>query len=340
MLEPDGVAVFVTPNRLTLGRPDEIIDPYHHVEFDAGELRALCERFFAAVAVRGLFGSERYMELFDEERRKLDRLLRLRSAASAPRRPGRAAPAALRPDAAALPACGRPAGGRDRAGRLPPARRRPRRRARPRRGLLVAQTAVMRACVWCGAPLEQSAVRQLGRIRCAACGAATIDPWPTDEELSSAYGAWYRPESGRRFGVARRRAAAPHAREPGRAAGRDRPARARPRRRRRRRHADRRAGPARACGHRARARGRPRGPAPRADRGDGRRVGGGRVLALARASARAGGGDPPRGAPARARRCRGRGGARRREPAGAGVRRSLAAPGPAAASGPSHRRAR
>ena len=60
---------------------------------------------------------------------------------------------------------------------------------------------VMRACVWCGAPLEQSAVRQLGRIRCAACGAATIDPWPTDEELSGAYGAWYRPESGRRFGV-------------------------------------------------------------------------------------------------------------------------------------------
>ena len=27
VLEPDGVAVFVTPNRLTLGRPDEIIDP-------------------------------------------------------------------------------------------------------------------------------------------------------------------------------------------------------------------------------------------------------------------------------------------------------------------------
>ena len=77
VLEPDGVAVFVTPNRLTLGRPDEIIDPYHHVEFDAGELRALCERCFGAVAVRGLFGSERYMELFDEERRKLDRLLGL-----------------------------------------------------------------------------------------------------------------------------------------------------------------------------------------------------------------------------------------------------------------------
>ncbi len=42
----DGVAVFVTPNRLTLGRPDEIIDPYHYVEFDHAELGRLCERSF------------------------------------------------------------------------------------------------------------------------------------------------------------------------------------------------------------------------------------------------------------------------------------------------------
>ena len=71
----DGVVVFVTPNRLTLGRPDEIIDPYHHVEFDADELEALCGRSFGSVAVMGLLGSRRYMELFDEERRQLDRLL-------------------------------------------------------------------------------------------------------------------------------------------------------------------------------------------------------------------------------------------------------------------------
>jgi SAM-dependent methyltransferase len=77
VLEPDGVALFVTPNRLTLGRPDEIIDPYHHVEFDAAELLALCERHFARVEVRGLFGSERYLELYAEERARLDRLLAL-----------------------------------------------------------------------------------------------------------------------------------------------------------------------------------------------------------------------------------------------------------------------
>lgn len=77
VLEPDGAAVFVTPNRLTLGRPDEIIDPYHYVELDPDELRDLCARSFRRVEIRGLVGSDAYMELFREERAKLDRLLRL-----------------------------------------------------------------------------------------------------------------------------------------------------------------------------------------------------------------------------------------------------------------------
>jgi SAM-dependent methyltransferase len=77
VLAPGGVAIFVTPNRLTLGRPDEIIDPYHFVEFDHAELGAACRRFFGTVEVRGLFGSPRYMALYDEERHKLDRVLAL-----------------------------------------------------------------------------------------------------------------------------------------------------------------------------------------------------------------------------------------------------------------------
>jgi SAM-dependent methyltransferase len=77
VLEPGGRAVFVTPNRLTFGRPDEIIDPYHCVEFDARELRALCERFFATVQLFGLHGSSRYLALVEAERRELDRLLAL-----------------------------------------------------------------------------------------------------------------------------------------------------------------------------------------------------------------------------------------------------------------------
>jgi SAM-dependent methyltransferase len=76
VLEPGGTAIFVTPNRLTFGRPDEIIDPYHDVEYDQHELRALCERFFDHVELHGLFGSNRYLELIDAQHARLDQLLR------------------------------------------------------------------------------------------------------------------------------------------------------------------------------------------------------------------------------------------------------------------------
>jgi SAM-dependent methyltransferase len=75
VLRPGGVAVFVTPNRLTFARPDEIIDPFHYVEFDARELRDLAARGFGDVEVRGLFGSERHMAFVARERRRLDALL-------------------------------------------------------------------------------------------------------------------------------------------------------------------------------------------------------------------------------------------------------------------------
>lgn len=76
VLEPDGTAVLVTPNRLTFGRPDEIIDPYHHVEYDARELRVLCAERFAQVDIHGLLGSERYLQVVAAERRRLDLALR------------------------------------------------------------------------------------------------------------------------------------------------------------------------------------------------------------------------------------------------------------------------
>jgi SAM-dependent methyltransferase len=75
VLEPGGTAVFVTPNRLTFARPDEIIDPYHYVEYDPRQLAAMCATRFDAVEVHGLFGSARYLELVDEQRERLDRLL-------------------------------------------------------------------------------------------------------------------------------------------------------------------------------------------------------------------------------------------------------------------------
>ena len=75
VVEPGGMAVLVTPNRLTFARPDEIIDPYHYVEFDAAALEALCHPFFASVELRGLFGSARYREIVARELRRLDALL-------------------------------------------------------------------------------------------------------------------------------------------------------------------------------------------------------------------------------------------------------------------------
>jgi SAM-dependent methyltransferase len=66
----------------------------------------------------------------------------------------------------------------------------------------VTAMAVGTRCAWCGAPLDAAARRRAGRTECARCGAATIDPWPTPEELERAYGDWYRPSSGRRFSVA------------------------------------------------------------------------------------------------------------------------------------------
>ena len=77
LVRPGGTAVLSTPNRLTFLRADEIIDPYHEIEFDPDQLRALCEPHFAAVEIHGLFGSARYMEFFRRERAKLDARLRL-----------------------------------------------------------------------------------------------------------------------------------------------------------------------------------------------------------------------------------------------------------------------
>ena len=77
VLRDGGTAIFVTPNRLTFGRPDEIIDPYHYVEYDPRQLAALLEPFFADVEVHGVFGSARQLALVDAEHRRLDKLLGL-----------------------------------------------------------------------------------------------------------------------------------------------------------------------------------------------------------------------------------------------------------------------
>jgi SAM-dependent methyltransferase len=63
------------------------------------------------------------------------------------------------------------------------------------------RSAAPRDCVWCGRPLDVTATPLHGRLRCATCGVATTDPWPTEAELDEAYAGWYRPSSGRFSGV-------------------------------------------------------------------------------------------------------------------------------------------
>jgi SAM-dependent methyltransferase len=76
VLKPGGTAMFVTPNRLTFARADEIIDPYHYREYSPDELRSVCSGVFSHVEISGLFGSPRYLELVDEQKAALDKLLR------------------------------------------------------------------------------------------------------------------------------------------------------------------------------------------------------------------------------------------------------------------------
>ncbi len=52
-------------------------------------------------------------------------------------------------------------------------------------------------CLWCGRSLDGATGRLAGRVRCDGCGVAITFPRPTADELDAAYGAWYRPRSGR-----------------------------------------------------------------------------------------------------------------------------------------------
>jgi SAM-dependent methyltransferase len=64
-------------------------------------------------------------------------------------------------------------------------------------GVIEEAQARVANCAWCGSPLDGTALRLRGRTQCPACGAATTDPWPSEEQLGQAYGSWYWPESGR-----------------------------------------------------------------------------------------------------------------------------------------------
>ena len=54
-------------------------------------------------------------------------------------------------------------------------------------------------CNWCDASLDGGAER-FGRTDCPTCGSATTDPVPDTKSLEEAYGEWYWPSTGGRFG--------------------------------------------------------------------------------------------------------------------------------------------
>ena len=56
VLERPGRAVLVTPNRLTFAVPDEIIDPYHYVEYDPDQFAALCATVLRSCRDQGAGG--------------------------------------------------------------------------------------------------------------------------------------------------------------------------------------------------------------------------------------------------------------------------------------------
>lgn len=229
VLRPEGTAVFVTPNRLTFGRPDEIIDPFHYVEFDRADLRELCRHRFAEVEIRGVFGSDRYMTLFDRERATLERLLRLD-----PLRLRRLVPMKTRqrlydrmlnhfradagPEAAAIEPEDFHLGNDDLDGsldlvaicRVPIApsawdgagdRRRGNRGPAGKTSPPDWPGSAATACVWCREPLGSGAERRPGRTFCTRCGTGTTDPVPTQSALDAAYGDWYWPADDSRFSL-------------------------------------------------------------------------------------------------------------------------------------------
>ncbi len=74
VLRKGGKAIHITPNRLTMLSG---VNPYHYREFDPDQLRNEMKAVFPRVKMMGLFGSERYLAIKNEEQRFARRLLRI-----------------------------------------------------------------------------------------------------------------------------------------------------------------------------------------------------------------------------------------------------------------------
>ncbi|MDH3211718.1 MAG: class I SAM-dependent methyltransferase [Myxococcales bacterium] len=73
LLEPDGVALLTTPNRLT----SDGVNPYHVHEYQADELAERLREWFASVEMRGVGASERVRRILEQRSRRIRRIMRL-----------------------------------------------------------------------------------------------------------------------------------------------------------------------------------------------------------------------------------------------------------------------
>lgn len=72
VLKASGKAILSTPNRKTMISG---VNPYHYKEFSWSELRDDLERVFSRVEIYGIFGSDRYMALKEEEQKLAKKIL-------------------------------------------------------------------------------------------------------------------------------------------------------------------------------------------------------------------------------------------------------------------------
>lgn len=72
VLKPGGKALITTPNiKMTLSR-----NPWHEREYTGDELKALCEKYFDKVDMKGIAGSEKVLEYHERNRASVQRIMR------------------------------------------------------------------------------------------------------------------------------------------------------------------------------------------------------------------------------------------------------------------------
>ncbi|MBC6401178.1 MAG: class I SAM-dependent methyltransferase [Ekhidna sp.] len=72
VLKPGGVALITTPNiKMTLSR-----NPWHVREYTGNQLKALCEKYFSNVEMKGIAGNEKVIRYHEQNRKSVNKIMR------------------------------------------------------------------------------------------------------------------------------------------------------------------------------------------------------------------------------------------------------------------------